>query len=300
MARTRIRKETSSYYPPRARWYAQFFYLADALRRRTALDRLALPSELKPGELAAGLLVPGLAVYFRGPRLWGKAALGASAALALVFIVWLGHLAANVAFGLMISIHATGFAYYCNPLVARRSFFQRTAFTLLILLAMGLFIYAPARDFVLSRWLTPLRINGRVVVVQRVSATRNLHRGDWVAYQLQENQTGEAHNGGAVWVRQGVGFGPILAVAGDQVSFSTNSFTVNGITRPALPHMPWSGELVVPEKHWFLWPDIAISGHGNVGATSVAATLLGLASVNETQYVGKPFRHWFWRRQIIP
>ena len=78
------------------------FRLGDVLRRRLALDRLRMPKTMTAGELIAGFFVPGLAVYFRGPQLWGRAALLASAALLLVYVIWLGYPAANMALGLLI------------------------------------------------------------------------------------------------------------------------------------------------------------------------------------------------------
>ena len=242
-----------------------------------ALDRLTLPHEMKLGELWAGFLVPGLAVYFRGPRLWGQAALAGSAALILIFIVWLGYPVANLAFGLLISLHATGFVYYCNPLMAGESFRSRLAFTFLVLLGIGLLIYLPARNFVQDHWLTPLCLNGHVIVVQRVFAARNVHKGEWVAYALHENETGEAHNGGAVWVHEGMGLGPVLAVAGDDVKFS-GKFIFGERSFPAgCRTCPTPANLIVPENHWFIWPRFDISGHGNVGEASIASTMLGLA-----------------------
>ena len=298
MVRHHIQKEFSSYYPPRARWYSRLFYLADTLLRKCTFERLRLPSEMRLGEVAAGLAVPGLAVYLRGPRTLGQAALSASALLALVFIVWLGHPAANVAFGLLISVHSTGFVYYCGPATRDWSPRERLAFTVGVLLFIGVLLYMPARDFVQNQWLRPLQVNGQVMVVRTSAAAQAVRRGDWVAYDLQENQTGDAHNGGAIRVVQGVGLGPVLAVAGDRVSFSTNEFAVNGLARPRLPHMPASGELVLPAKHWFVWPRLELSVHGNVSEASVMGAMLELASVSEGQFIGKPFRHWFWRRQV--
>jgi hypothetical protein len=300
MARPHIPEEGAAYYPPRARWYSVFFYLGNSLRRRMALDRLTLPRDTKIGEMIAGFFVPGLAVWLRGPRLWGRAALAGSAVLILFFVVWLGYPAANFAFGLLISLHSTGFVYYCNPLLAGEPLHRRLAFTFLTLLAIGLLLYMPARNYCQGHWLTPLRMNGRVIVVQRIFQPRHVQRGDWVAYALHEDEQGEAHNGGAVWVQAGMGLGPVLAVAGDQVSFSTNSFSVNGSSQVRRSHMPVAGGFTVLEKHWFIWPNLDISGHGNVSEASISGTMLTLASVNQTQFFGQPLRRWFWREQILP
>jgi hypothetical protein len=62
--------------------------------------------------------------------------------------------------------------------------------------------------------------------------------------------------------------------------------------------MPVAGELVVPEKHWFVWPELDISGRGEVGPDRIAAVMLQAAVISQAEYVGKPFKHWFWRRQV--
>jgi hypothetical protein len=93
--------------------------------------------------------------------------------------------------------------------------------------------------------------------------------------------------------------GPVLAVAGDRIRFTTEFYEVNGLSRQSLPHMPKTGETVVPEKNWFIWPEVAITGNGNAQEAVISNTMLQMATVAETQFVGKPFKRWFWRRQII-
>jgi hypothetical protein len=298
VARLNTQEEVSPYYPPRARWYSLLFYLGGAVRRRLALDRIHLPREMTFGGLIAGFLVPGIAVYIRGPRLWGKAALVSCGLLLFLFIAWFGHPAGNFAFGLLLSIHTTGFVYYCSPLLQQEQLRSRLFFTLLALLALGLLIYLPIRSIIQQHWVTPLRVGENVVIVHRLGAPHDIKRGDWVMYSLGEASEGEAHQGGAVQVQAGFGWGPVLAVAGDRVVFSSNAFMVNGEARPLLPHMPSSGEVVVPEKHWFIWPSYSISGAGN--ENRISSTMLQLATVPENQFVGKPFKRWLWRRQITP
>jgi hypothetical protein len=300
MARSHIQEEASSYYPPRARWYAPVFTIFGSVRRRLALDRLVMSGEVNLGRLFAGFLVPGLAVWLRGPKLWGQAALAASALLVLIFIVGLGYAAGNIAFGLLISLHCSGFVYCCNPLLAGERFSRRLAFTFLVLLALGLVVYQPARHFVQQHWLTPLRLHGQVIVVERMVSARNVHRGDWIAYEMADQSAGDPHHGGEIVVDEGMGLGPVLAVAGDVVTFSAGFYSVNGVEWKSLPHMPVSGGFTVPEKHWFIWPNLDISGHGNIAESSISATLVSLAEVGETQYFGKPFHRWFGRKQILP
>jgi hypothetical protein len=267
--------------------------LGAAVWRRLALDRIHLPQEMTFGGLIAGFLAPGLAVYIRGPRLWGKAALVSCGLLFLSFIAWFGHPAGNFAFGLLLSIHITGFVYYCSPLLQQEEVRSRLAFTLLALMAIGLLIYLPIRNVILHHWLVPLRINGHVIVVQRQFSAGAIQTGDWIAYKLE----GNGMWGEAIRIRSGMGLGPVLALAGDRVAFSTNNFTVNGVAQPRLPHMPDSGAVIVPEKHWFIWPSYSISGAGN--ENRISSTMLQWATVPENQFIGKPFKRWLWRRQIL-
>jgi hypothetical protein len=299
VARLNIQEEASPYYPPRARWYSHLLSFAGTIRRRLSLDRILLPREMALVGLVAGFLVPGLAVYIRGPRLWGRAALVSCGLLFLLFIAWFGHPAGNFALGLLLSIHITGFVYYCSPLLLDASFSSRLLFTLLTMMTLGLLIYLPIRNVILQHWLIPLRVRGNVVIVHRLGTPLDIKRGDWVMFSQKGSETGEAHNGGAVWVRAGFGWGLVLAVAGDRVEFSANAFLVNGEARPLLPHMPNSGTLTVPEKHWFIWPDLDIYEHGNVGEANISATMLQMATVSQKQFIGKPFKRWLWRRQIL-
>lgn len=264
------------------------------------MNRLSLPPQMRFVELLTGFFVPGLAVYLRGPWTLGLAALGVSAALFSVYVIWLGHGAANLAFGMLMSLHCTGFVYYCSPSMAQAGFQRRLFFTIMVLVAMMGLLYWPSRNLVQEHWLTPLRINNQVVVVQRIFAVSNIQRGDWIAYSLKEYSEGEAHNGGAVWFHGGTGLGPVLAIAGDHVSFSAGSYSVNGVNHLSFPHMPQAGEWIVPEKHWFIWPNLAISGHGNVSEGAIDGALLQLADVAPDQYFGQPLHHWFWRQQKLP
>jgi hypothetical protein len=63
--------------------------------------------------------------------------------------------------------------------------------------------------------------------------------------------------------------------------------------------MPTAGSVVVPEKHWFVWPELAILQNRNVSEADIANTMLMMATVPETNYIGRPFKRWFGRRQTF-
>jgi hypothetical protein len=62
--------------------------------------------------------------------------------------------------------------------------------------------------------------------------------------------------------------------------------------------MPASGNLVVPEKHWFVWPETAINGHGYVPGDAVSTALLQIGNIPEDHCLGVPFKHWFWWKNV--
>src|ERR1019366_1856370 len=124
-------------------------------------------------------------------RLWGKAALVSCGLLFLLFIAWFDHPAGNFAFGLLLSIHISGFVYYCSPLLLDAPFRSRLLFTLLALMGIGLLIYLPIRNVILQHWLVPLRVRGNVGIVHRLGVPYDIKRGDWVMYSQNSKQTGE-------------------------------------------------------------------------------------------------------------
>ncbi|HUA67974.1 MAG TPA: hypothetical protein VMA13_05450, partial [Candidatus Saccharimonadales bacterium] len=157
----------------------------------------------------------------------------------------------NLAFGMMVSAHVSGFVYYCSPLQQEWEFGKRLLFTMLVLTTIGFFIYSPLRAAIQDHWLLPLRINERVVVVQKRASASEVKRGDWVAY-MASGYYFSNHYGNGVSSDHHLGLAPVLALAGDQVQFSTNSFIVNGCSQPLLAHMPHSGTVVVPQGDWFI------------------------------------------------
>jgi hypothetical protein len=211
----------------------------------------------------------------------------------VVFILWLGYPVANICFGLMLSLHVSSVIFLLNPWLAEARLAFRIATGLALLLVVGGGFYAPIRRHVETAWLMPLRINQHVVIVQTFSSPASVTRGDWVAYHLEDER------GTGLYSRAGLGLRPVLATAGDQVQFTAQTFVVNGVSRPRLPYMPTTGEVVVPEKNWFIWPEFAISNRGNTAEAAITVTMLRLATVAEAQFVGKPFKRWFWRRQQL-
>jgi hypothetical protein len=282
----------SSYYPPRARWYSPLLTGGERLRKRLALDRLHWPNGLSPAAVVVSMVVPGAGFYFRAPRFWGRLALGLSVLLILVIVGGFGYPVAALGFGLLLSLHACGLVFVLDPLLVDAIFRTRLLFGGGILIALLCLVYLPGRDFIQRHLFLPLQVNGRVVVVKVMRLSTAWRRGERVAYSFG------SHSEHQLVIHGGVSLGPVLAAPGDHVQFSASDFEVNGFSQPRLALMPSAGAFVVPEKHWLVWPEVAISGHGQVPTSDVAEALLNLCTISEDQFVGKPVRRWLWRKQF--
>jgi hypothetical protein len=284
-------RNSSPYYPPRARFYSPILGWSAALGRQTRLDRLEMPHGVSLWEFLGGFFVPGFGFWLRQPRFWGRVAIGVSAFLLIVFFVFLGQGAGNVAYGLLISIHSSGLVFLLEPWFAGRRILYRIVVSCVAMGILSVALYVPARHYLEAHWLLPLQIKGKPVVVQRIAG---LHprRGELVAYSL----AGEYEN--HIVLQEGFGIRPVLGVPGDTVQFSAEGAMVNGKLYPSKPHMPRTGETVVSPGHYFIWPEFQIGGHGAVSEQDLSGTLLNIALVSETQIIGKPFRRWFLRNQV--
>jgi len=297
VAQTGARNEVSSYYPPRARWYSRiFFNVWRPVRRCIHLEKFLPPGAFSPLNLALSLALPGYAFFALGRRALGWLFVAAYVLAALVFVAALGYPAASVCYGLLISIHATSIAFLEGVWLKTARFRFRLAATLCTLFVVWALIYAPLVDFAEHHWLLPLRLGDRVLIVQRRVAPRSIQRGDWLAYEIRaDHATGDTET--PVYLSSGIGVDPVLGLPGDRLRFTPQAVFVNDEAFPLVPHMPVGGELVVPEKVWFIWPSLAISGHGRVTEASISATMQQAAMVAQKQIIGRPFKHWFGRRQ---
>ncbi|MGA2175490.1 MAG: hypothetical protein ABSH38_10960 [Verrucomicrobiota bacterium] len=279
----------SPYYPRRANLFSPLLAWGDALHRLWDRSGLLLADKVTVRGVIASVFVPGLALYLRGPRASGRAAMGVCALLFLFFMAFLGYPLGTLALALLMSIHVTGVVAYYQPVVASaRLSFRLMATLMLCALTIG-FVYLPARDLLENRWLMPLQVKGQVVVIHRLTSPVTLRRGDWIAFR--NGSIGGDH----MYIRSGVNFAPVLALPGDQVEFSAEAFSVNGVAQPRRQNMPQSGGFTVDRNCWFAWPEFAIYAHGH--AMDVSGMVMQMALVSKDELIGKPFDHWFWRRQ---
>ena len=280
--------QNSSYYPPRARWYSRSVYWSNTLQRRLVLNRIHLPRGVAFGRLVCGVLLPGFGFAERIPRVWAAAISGFCLLLVLVFFVWLGRPLGNAAFTLLLSIHATGLGCLLEPWLKGSRLRFRIFISMAVFFALGGLLYLPARNLIQDHWLLPLQVHGRTIIIHKLASLARVERGEWLAYSFSGNYDGN------IIVRGGIGLSRLLGKAGDRVGFTGAALEVNGAVQSHLPFMPVTGEWIVPEKHWFVWPETAIDGHGYVPGDAVSSTLLQIGTISDEQVIGIPFKYWFW------
>ena len=301
MARLNIEEEPSPFYPPRARWWSWGFYPWFRFQRALHLEKIHSPMGFSAGETILALLIPGLSFCTLGRRMLGLSILAVYCVSVPVYIVRLGFMEGNFAYGLILAAHATSVFYVLSHWLGQLGFGAKLGLAFVSLIAVWLALHFPLVNYFERHVAVPLLVRGQVVVMHPRLVPAEIKRGDRIMFDLKEKEIGQAHGGGgAVWVRAGVGWGPVLGLPGDQILFSTNSFSVNGALRPLLDHMPTNGEMMVPTNRWFVWPEFAINSRGNISEANITALIMQLGTVSVTQMTGRPYPTWFWRKQKIP
>jgi len=297
VAQASPKDDASSYYPPRSRWHTRILYYAGRpLRRHIHLRRLRPSVTLSTLRLLLSLAVPGLAFLLLGRRLLGWMFMAVYGMAAVVFVAAVGFLAASMAYGLLIGLHATSIVFVEGLWLKESRFTTRLAAALLALMAVWGLIYAPIVNYAENHLVLPLRMGERVFMVRRGVAPGSIKRGEWLAYEIRgDRYAGDGEQG--VYLGSGLGIDPVLALPRDRVRFTPQAVFVNDQPRPRAPHMPEQGELVIPEKVWFIWPSLDIYRGGRGTEASISATMQRTAMVSQKHIIGRPFKHWFGRPQ---
>jgi hypothetical protein len=301
-----VAAEASPYYPPRARWYSRLHYAWVRLRSRLPEEWTLRVEDMPAGRFLMGLTLPGYGLILFGRRRLGLAVAVVYAALLMLFVLGAGFQSREVSigsetirfqpiylgFGLMMAAHALSITSFIAKAYRVTGMGRRLVLGVGGTLLVGAGVYLPTLSLV-HRFYMPLDVEGRLVWVATRPSPRDLRPDDWVAYRMHRQGRG------LVILQAGYALAPVLALPGDRVRFTPNGVEVNSGRLLRLPGAPESGELTVPEKHWFIWPRLGINGHG-VSPTVIAAFLQDLALVDEDQYVGRPLKRWFFRPQTLP
>jgi len=281
----------SPYYPPRARWHRHLYQVAYAWRRQLHLDQIKLPIQTTVPRFFTSLVLPGFAFIDGGWRRIGAALLFSWMLAGLIFFVWLGHGSANVAFGMMMSMHVSSILFLMNRAWPGMRIRDRLVLSLAVLGVVGQLVYASGLSLLQDRWFMPLKMGDKVYVIDRKALINQLRVGDLAAYQS------EGSAGSGVRIRGGYLLDRILASPGDQVNFGAAAFLVNGVAHPVLPLMPEKVQITVPQNTWLIWPTLHIVTRNNVTQESISRSVLDMALVPRKEIIGRPFKRWFWRTQ---
>ena len=287
-------ENNSPYYPPRARWYSPLFSLWNQFCLSLRLNRLHLPFHVTPRNLALSTLVPGGSYWATGMHLVARAILMSYCACFLVFLIFVGQKISNYAFGAMVSLHVTSLLHFITRNSESMGLFKRIFFTLVCLLALGLGVYLPVRDWTLAHVVMPIHVHGRLILLRPDASPAQVKTGEMIAYKIEAS----GHYG--VWINAGIGFDPVSAVAGDSIRFSTSGASIGQRLIPHREGMPLEGEWTVPEGHWMVWPTLQTQVNRGVNRTTVEAAFQRVAFVNQSHYIGRPYHHWFGRSQELP
>ena len=272
------------------------FDIRKLFRRGASFGAIDSPPRLSVLGLVLSLVVPGFSFFVCGRPLLGCIFTLSYWVSAFLFAAALGYQVGSIAYGLMISVHASSIFFVEAQWLHGSRFRTRLGLALCTLFAVWALIYAPALNFTERNWLLPMRIGNRVLVIRRGVQPETLRRGEWIAYEIRGGSnrgTGEAR----LYVSAGLGVDPILGLPGDHIRFTRKVVLANGQPFPLQPHMPTQGEWSVPQKVWFVWPSLAINWRGGVPESDIVATMESIAAVGPDRMIGRAFKHWFWRQQ---
>ncbi len=284
-----------TYYPPRARWYRRPVYAWYWLRGVLHLESIFRPTGINGGQLILSVLIPGFALWVSGRRSLSRVFVAVYVGAFISLVLWYGHLISRAGYGTMITIHASSVFFLLNrSLQTHYEFAMRMCMCVLVLFVIWFGGYRPILGLVQSHWYWPVEVQGRVLVMKPFKSGSELRVGQWILFEIGDRVSGASDG---IVLREGLGYSPILATPGDTLRFTTNQFFVNGVSVARREYMPLGGEHVIPEKHWFAWPDVVRGGQGG-NLNVVAARLLEAATVPEEEVLGTPYHRWFWRKQL--
>lgn len=283
----------SSYYPPRSRWWSPARNAWFWLLRKVRYDRLQAALGLSVIELLLGMVVPGASFFIGRRQVFGRIVAGLYLVAGLIFLITVGFAVSTWSFGVLISLHVSSILFLLNRWLIQQSLWGRVVMSLAIVLIVSQVIYFPILGYFDGRWFRPLRVVERVVVIHPQVNVATLRRGDWVVHNTDGIRLQN------LVVRPGAGIDPVLALPRDRVVFSPGSFEVNGQRFAARPHMPTSGEWLLNQNEWFIWPDLATLRQMNVPEVRFAEAFAALSRVPESRIVGRPYGRWFFRRQTL-
>ncbi len=279
------------FYPPRAGRGAKFLDVFFAARRGLSRWERRRRKGLSPPVRAVLVAcVPAYGFAARGYTVVALIALLLWGLSAGVLLVFLGREPANYATAVLVGVHMTGLlcGFHRSLFLPKRKSGNGPEILAVFLLVFVGYLLA----FQVVRTVAfPAEHRSGVVVLSGLTFVGNLKRGDVVGYRVRHRGLG-----GGVIVREGYGLDRVVGLPGDRVIFHEDAVEVAGVEYPSQEGMPTRGEMVVPKDRWLIWPS-GLSIHAAAEEDVIFEVISRVAFVPKRDIVGKPFEHWFWRKQ---
>jgi signal peptidase I len=293
----------SSYYPPRARWFARarLGWRRFELRWRGLLPGAVAPVSLFQALL--GVLVPGMGFGVYGRPLLARVVAGLWLVAAVSFFLLLSvppvvgmqvqFDPAFIAAGLAAGLHGMSVSFFAQRFWGWETPGRRVAMGVLATGAVLALLYLPLGNWLRHHVAWPITHGQTRLVINPESQPAAVRRGDWILFKTpRRGVTG-------VIAVEGLQFGPVVALPGERVEFRQDAVWVNGVRHERLDGMPETGGLNVPADCWLAWPDLRVQRYAVVNPGAIESLRLELAQVPWTNFIGKPYARWFFSRPLL-
>jgi hypothetical protein len=280
----------SPFAPPRAGRAAGFWRAWFRVCRNLRPVVLRIPPNLRlppqPWMPFAVVCVPLLGLYHSRLRAFAGIAAGLYGLFCFVALGAYGQFLGSIAFGLTIAIHAAGVVAYLDAKAPAENVIHRIVRQLFVVLAVSLLVPVFVGR-VLDRVVIPVAGPDGTLLINPFARSQPLLTGEIVAYKMES-----AREQGFT-LAEGVYLGRVLGGPGNEIVFATGFYSLNGIDRPALPHMPVTGRYKTEVGQSIVWPTVFFA-YGNFSGRTFP---VHRAVVDDSALVGRPYKRWFWRTQ---
>jgi signal peptidase I len=204
--------------------------------------------------------------------------------------------------GALASTHTSGLALAAllsrerDPDLQPPTLAHRIALPLALWAIAAALVYWPLDGLINDTIARVVLVDGRNIIVNPRVDPDDLLRGDIILFRSGGNRySGEV----PVLMRDGLYWGGVIGLPGDQVTFSTQSVAAGGRSRPLEAYMPTTGSVAVPRDTWFAWPRMLQQAAGRTSPDLITHAFLDQAQITRAEFMGRPYRRWFFRRQDV-
>lgn len=293
----------SAFDPPRASsWWilrtGATLWTRGIIRLRRKVHPDGRSSRISASNWLLSFLIPGFAYAFYGRWVLASLTFVGWCSGLLIFLVFLGQpLLSGWGLGLLASAHSSGQGFLViqewDPESEPLSLGDRIGLPLAFWFGCLVLIYWPASHLFQTHVARPIIWEGRMIIIQAWIQPESIRRGEHLGVRIEGRDNGE------VLIREGLNFGPVWGLPGDQLEFTPEQIRVNGQAFARPPGAPADGRVRLPADTWYVWPALTAQVRG-VELSTVNQVYNDMAHVSRRNLLGRPFKHWFFRPQTLP